>query len=69
MHAWCGRFGNDHSHMLRREDRRVCEAEGENIVTAVRAFDEARDDEAMEPFARPFAEQFLTSPIAIRASG
>ena len=38
----------------------------DEIVTAVRAFDETRDNEAMEHFARPFAEQFLVSPVAMR---
>jgi hypothetical protein len=37
----------------------------DEIVTAVRAFDEAHDNEAMKLFARPFAEQFLVSPIAM----
>jgi hypothetical protein len=67
MQAWCERFGNDHPRVLRRKDRIVVPGDTEDeIVTAVRTFDEARDNEAMEIFARPFAEQFLVSAIAMR---
>jgi len=67
MQARCERFGNDHPRVLRRKDRIVVPGDTEDeIVTAVRTFDEARDNEAMELFARPFAEQFLVSAIAMR---
>jgi Zn-dependent peptidase ImmA (M78 family) len=67
MQAWCDTFGNDHPRILRRKDRIVVQGDAEEeIVTAVRAFDETRDNDAMEHFARPFAEQFLVSPIAMR---
>jgi hypothetical protein len=67
LQAWRDTFGNGHPRVLRRKNRIVLPggAEGE-IVTAVRAFDETRDNEAMEHFSRPFAEQFLVSPIAMR---
>src|SRR5215467_5497230 len=67
MQAWCERFGNDHPRVLCRKDRIVVprDAEGE-IATAVAAFDQTRDDQAMEHFARPFAEQFLVSSVAMR---
>jgi Zn-dependent peptidase ImmA (M78 family) len=67
MHAWCERFGNDLPRVLRRKDRIVIPADTEDeIVATVRAFDEARDNGEMERFARPFAKQFLVSPIAMR---
>jgi len=67
MRAWRERFGNDHPRVLRRKDRIVVLGDAEDeIVTPVRAFDETRDNEAMEHFARPFAEQFLVSPVAMR---
>jgi Zn-dependent peptidase ImmA (M78 family) len=67
MQAWFERFGNDHPRVLRRKDRIVVLGDAEDeIVTPVRAFDETRDNEAMEHFARPFAKQFLVSPVAMR---
>ena len=67
MQVWRDTFGNDHPRILRRKDRIVvpCDTE-EEIAAAVRAFDQGRDDEVMEHFARPFAEQFLVSPVAMR---
>ena len=67
MQVWRDAFGNDHPRILRRKDRIVvpCDTE-EEIAAAVRAFDQGRDDEVMEHFARPFAEQFLVSPVAMR---
>jgi Zn-dependent peptidase ImmA (M78 family) len=67
MQAWRDTFGNNHPRILRRKDRIVVPGDAEEeIVTAVHAFDETRDNEAMEHFARPFAEQFLVSPVAMR---
>jgi Zn-dependent peptidase ImmA (M78 family) len=67
MQAWRDTFGNDNPRILRRKHRIVVPTDAEDeIVTTVHAFDETRDNEAMEHFARPFAEQFLVSPIAMR---
>jgi hypothetical protein len=69
IQAWCDLFGNDHPHVLRRKNRVLVPMEAEDeIVTTARAFDafDERDNEAMEHFARPFAEQFLVSPVAMR---
>jgi Zn-dependent peptidase ImmA (M78 family) len=67
MQAWRDMFGNDHPRILRQKDRIVVPGDTEEeIAAAVRAFDQGRDDEVMEHFARPFAEQFLVSPIAMR---
>ena len=53
MQAWRDTFGNDHPRILRRKDRIVVPSDAEDeIVTVVRAFDETRDNEAMEHFSR-----------------
>ena len=67
MQAWRDMFSNDHPRTLRRKDRIVvpCDIE-EEIAASLRSFDQARDDEVLEHFARPFAEQFLVSPVAMR---
>jgi Zn-dependent peptidase ImmA (M78 family) len=65
--AWRDRFGNDHPRVLRRKDRIVVARDvDEEIAAVVRSFDQARDDDILEHFARPFAEQFMVSPIAMR---
>jgi Zn-dependent peptidase ImmA (M78 family) len=67
MQAWRDTFGSDNPRILRRNHRIVVPTDAEDeIVTTVHAFDETRDNEAMGHFARPFAEQFLVSPIAMR---
>jgi IrrE N-terminal-like domain len=67
IQAWRDRFGNDHPRVLRRRDRIVTLGDvDEKIAAAVRSFDQGRDDEVLEHFARPFAEQFMVSPIAMR---
>jgi hypothetical protein len=72
--AWRDRFGNDRSRMLRREvgNVDVDEVIGmlPNIVPVPvvisHSFDQACDDQLLDHFARPLAEQFLVSPIAMR---
>jgi hypothetical protein len=69
MQAWRDRFGNDHPRMIRRKGRMLSdigEKIAEEIAAAVRSFNQARDDEVLEHFARPFADQFLVSPAAMR---
>jgi hypothetical protein len=63
LQAWRDRFGNDDPRMLRRKDRIVvpCDVD-EEIAAVVRSFDQTRDDEVLEHFARPFAKQFMVSP-------
>ena len=67
LQAWRDRFGNDNPRMLRRNDQIVvpCDVD-EEMAAAVRSFDQARDDAVLEHFARPFAEQFVVSPVAMR---
>jgi hypothetical protein len=51
--------------LLRRQSRIVVPRNiDEKIAAAVRSFDHGRDDEVLEHFTRPFAEQFLVSPTA-----
>jgi hypothetical protein len=65
--AWRDRFGNDHPRTLRREDRMVVPCGvGEETAAVVRSFDQSRDDEVLEHFARPLADQFMVSRIAMR---
>jgi Zn-dependent peptidase ImmA (M78 family) len=65
--AWRDRFGNDNRRILRRKHRIVLPDEvDEDMASAVRSFDRAQDDQALELFARPFSEQFLVSPVAMR---
>ena len=67
VQAWRDTFGNDHPRVLRRKDRIVVPWDvDEEIAAAVRSFDQARDDEELEHFARPFAAEFLVSPAAMR---
>jgi hypothetical protein len=65
--AWRNKFGNEHPRMLRRNDRIVIPCNvNEETAAVVRSFDQTRDDEVLEHFARPFAEEFKVSPIAMR---
>jgi hypothetical protein len=68
LQAWRDQFGNDNPRVLRRKDRIVapCDIDEEEIAGAVRSFEQARDDEVLEHFSRPFAQQFLVSPVAMR---
>jgi Zn-dependent peptidase ImmA (M78 family) len=67
LQVWRDRFGDDNPRVLRRKDRMVvpCDVNDE-IAAAVRSFDQARDDEVLEHFSRPFAQQFMVSPVAMR---
>jgi Zn-dependent peptidase ImmA (M78 family) len=67
LQVWRDRFGDDNPRVLRRKDRMVvpCDVDDE-IAAAVRSFDQARDDEVLEHFSRPFAQQFMVSPVAMR---
>jgi Zn-dependent peptidase ImmA (M78 family) len=67
LQVWRDRFGDDNPRVLRRKDRMVvpCDVDDE-IAAAVRSFDQARDDEVLEHFSRPFARQFMVSPVAMR---
>jgi IrrE N-terminal-like domain len=67
LQAWRDRFGNHHPRILRRKGQIVvpCDVD-EEIAAAGPPFDQDRDDEVLEHFARPFAQQFLVSPAAMR---
>jgi hypothetical protein len=72
--AWRDRFGNDHPRGIPRKDGIVDVDEiirmlpnfGAVPVVISHSFDQACDDQLLEHIARPFAEQFLVSPIAMR---
>jgi Zn-dependent peptidase ImmA (M78 family) len=67
LQAWQNRFGNDNPRMLRRDRRIVVPCDGnDDIAAAVSSFEQSRDDEVLEDFARPLAKQFLVSPTAMR---
>ena len=65
--AWRDRFGSDHPRMLRRTTGIIVPSDfDEPTATLVRSVDQSHDDEVLEHFARPFAERFMVSPIAMR---
>jgi len=72
--AWRDRLGNDHPFGLRRKDGIVDVDEivrmlpnfGAVPVVISHSFNQACDDQLLEHIARPFAEQFLVSPRAMR---
>jgi Zn-dependent peptidase ImmA (M78 family) len=65
--AWCERFGNENPWVLRRADQIPLLSDvDEEVAEQVRFFDQERDQQALEDFARPFAKRFLVSPIAMR---
>jgi Zn-dependent peptidase ImmA (M78 family) len=63
--TWCDRFGNDHPFGLRRKIRMLPNFGAVPVVIS-HSFDQGCDDQLLEHIARPFAEQFLVSPIAMR---
>jgi Zn-dependent peptidase ImmA (M78 family) len=72
--AWRDRFGNDHPWGVPRKDGivdvdeiiRMLPNSGAVPVVISHYFDQFCDDQLLEHIARPFAEQFLVSPIAMR---
>jgi hypothetical protein len=65
--AWRDRFGNCNSQRILRPGRTAIPPDiHDELAVALRSSDQSRDDEALEEFARPFAQQFLVSPIAMR---
>jgi Zn-dependent peptidase ImmA (M78 family) len=72
--AWRDRFGNDHPRGIPRKDGIVDVDEiirmlpnfGAVPVVISHSPDQVCDDQLLEHIARPFAEQFLVSPIAMR---
>jgi Zn-dependent peptidase ImmA (M78 family) len=72
--AWRDRFGNDHPRGLRRKDGTVDVDEISRMLPNFLAVpvgisdspNRACDDQLLKHIARPFAEQFLVSPIAMR---
>jgi Zn-dependent peptidase ImmA (M78 family) len=67
LKAWREMFGNENPRVLRGKDRiPLLSGVDDEVAEQVRSFDQERDQQAFENFARPFAEKFLVSPIAMR---
>jgi Zn-dependent peptidase ImmA (M78 family) len=65
--AWRERFGSEHPRILRRKERVPLRNDIDgSLAEQVSAYEQERDQQALENFARPFAEKFLVSPIAMR---
>lgn len=65
--AWRARFGNGNPRMLRRKDRIAFEnIDDPDIRGGFEDFERNRDNQVLESFVKPFAEQFKVSPIAMR---
>ena len=67
VRAWSERFGNENPRKLRRRDRVALPNDAsDDVATAVRSFHQDRDDQVLENFSNPFAQQFQVSPVAMR---
>lgn len=67
MAAWHEKFKDANPRVLRRKNRLlVHEIEDADIRASMESFERDRDNEALDRFARPFAEHFKVSPIAMR---
>jgi Zn-dependent peptidase ImmA (M78 family) len=65
--AWQERFGNIEPHVLRRRNRLVPPGNFDaDLEPALRSIDQQRDDEVLNEFARPFADEFQVSMVAMR---
>jgi Zn-dependent peptidase ImmA (M78 family) len=67
IETWRERFGATNARILKRKNRvnLPSDASGE-MAEVCRSINEQRDDEAMNEFARPFAEKYLVSMVAMR---
>jgi Zn-dependent peptidase ImmA (M78 family) len=67
IQAWQERFDNIEPRVLRRRNRLVPShnVDADHALT-LRSIDQQRDDEALNEFARPFADKFQVSMVAMR---
>ena len=67
IETWRERFGDTNARILKRKNRinLPSDASGE-MAEVCRSINEQRNDEAMNEFARPFAEKYLVSMVAMR---
>jgi Zn-dependent peptidase ImmA (M78 family) len=67
IQMWHERFGNTEPCVLRRRNRLVpsCNVDAD-LAPTLRSIDQQRDDEALNEFARPFANKFQVSMAAMR---
>jgi Zn-dependent peptidase ImmA (M78 family) len=65
--AWRERFGNTNARVLKHKNG-LCFATVANdeFATALRSFNQQRDDEALNEFVRPFADKFQVSMVSMR---
>jgi Zn-dependent peptidase ImmA (M78 family) len=65
--AWRARFGDTNARILTRKNRPTLPADlKDEIAVAYRSLDQQRDDEALNEFVRPFAEDFAVSMVSMR---
>jgi len=65
--AWRARFGNGNARILRPQHRMEIPADADEALAApILRMQRQLDDEAMENYVRPFAQQFKVSPVAMR---
>jgi Zn-dependent peptidase ImmA (M78 family) len=65
--AWRERFCDENPWVLRQTERIPLLSDvDDEVAEQIRSLDQERDQQALEDFARPFAEKFLVSPIAMR---
>jgi Zn-dependent peptidase ImmA (M78 family) len=65
--VWHQRFGNTNARILKRKGRLSADEIGDSDVRAgMESYEQSRDDQILEEFARPFAKRFNVSPTAMR---
>ena len=67
IEAWRERFGNTNARIAKRKNRLMWPVDSNHEAAEIfRSFDRQRNDEVMNEFARPFAEKFHVSMVAMR---
>lgn len=65
--AWRERFGNTNARVLKRKNRLILPGNvDDEFASALRSYDQQRDDDALNEFVRPFAEKFQVSMVSMR---
>jgi Zn-dependent peptidase ImmA (M78 family) len=65
--AWCKRFGNDNPQLIRRGNwAAFFNDPSAEFKSMLNSGGQALDDQLLEHFARPFAQEFKVSPVAMR---
>ena len=67
VESWQGRFGDRRSRIVRgRKESPRQHASLSDLKRSIAAYEHTRHSDTLDSFARPFAEQFGVSPIAMR---